>query len=404
MLEERLKGKTLEEIGDELNITRERVRQILRDRLKKFPKVREDFYKRVFCEYDFSKDDFLISFGENKKVYSYLVMAYSGNKRNHKPIKYLLEDTSFSVYIRKCAEKAIYKDYIRVGDERIKRSRPDISDYIVKTFCVDEISIDDYIDIYNMFLADYNLEKDENLIINKNSYKNKLAESNIVLWGYGGSFRYYDIRSRDYADLLTTLNLEQYIDVEYSADKFVKEYPDLMKEYDIRNGYEFHNLLRKILPEEKRGDIRFRKMPMIEFGKVNRDKIVREFLFRHAPIRADELAEKYEEEYGVKARTVLANYVDCIKEYLHDGVYRVDFPELTYDKLQYMRSLLTEDYYTIDKLNDIFEREFPGTSEKYINAHTLFQIGFALNIRLQSNILMNYIHVMICLNIPAAQM
>lgn len=378
ILIDRLNGNTLEEIGDRFSLTRERVRQLTKKSLDKMPVLKEDYYKQVYSEYDFGEEDFRISFGENKCVYTYLQLKYFSYNKKRKPIKELLEDTSYSIYIRKCAEKAVYKDYITVGFGRVKKTRPDISDYIIKTFCAEETSMDEFVDLYNMFLEDYDLDNDEKLLINKRTYGNRLSESNIVLWILGGKFRYYDISSRDYTELLDVLNLEQYINVEYSTYKFFKSYPELMDAYDIRNEYELHNLLKKILSEAQKTNIRFGKMPMIEFGQANRDEIVREFLFRYAPISVEEFAEKYEEEYGIKAITFVGTHVDCIKTYLHDGIYRVDFPELSSTQIDCMKSIFTEDYYTMDRVKNIFEREFPELDEEYLNSHTLYETGFTL--------------------------
>lgn len=377
ILNDRLSGKTLEEIGDKLNLTRERVRQLLKKRLDKIPTLKEDYYKQVCSEYDFNEEDFQISFGENKFVYTYLQIKYFSYLKKRKPINELLEDTSYSVYIRKCAEKAVYKDYIHVGDERVRIARTDLSDFVIKTYCIEETSLDEFIDLYNMLLEDYELNN-EKLVINKRTYGNRLAESNIVLWSHGSKFRYYDIHSKDYTELLDTLNLEQYNNVEYSALKFFVAYRDVMDIYDIRNEYELHNLLKKVLSDNQKSNIRFGKMPMMEFGQADRDDTMRKFLFRCAPIRMEDLAQKYEEEYGIKAATVLANHVDCIKTYLHDGVYKVDFPELTPDQIESIKSLFTNDYYSMDKVKAILEREFSELGEEYINAHTFYEIGFSL--------------------------
>ena len=52
---------------------------------------------------------------------------------------------------------------------------------------------------------------------------------------------------RDYEELLETLKLNAYQNVELSTLKFMETYPEVMKKYDIRDQYELHNLLRKIV-------------------------------------------------------------------------------------------------------------------------------------------------------------
>ena len=79
--------------------------------------------------------------------------------------------------------------------------------------------------------------------------KNHLGESRIALWKQNELIRYYDIDARDYSELLDTLNFESYENIEISTLKFMDDYPELMQKYDIRDQYELHNLLRKIVPE-----------------------------------------------------------------------------------------------------------------------------------------------------------
>ena len=63
-----------------------------------------------------------------------------------------------------------------------------------------------------------------------------------IFWKIGRKFRYYDIEAHDYTELLETLDLNQYHNVKLSTLKFIREYPELMQQYDIRDEYELHNL------------------------------------------------------------------------------------------------------------------------------------------------------------------
>ena len=63
-------------------------------------------------------------------------------------------------------------------------------------------------------------------------------------------FRYYAIQEREYAPLLDALGLQYYEDMELSSLKLLRDNPELMAEYDIRDEYELHNLLKKIWPAQ----------------------------------------------------------------------------------------------------------------------------------------------------------
>ncbi|MGL6008191.1 MAG: DNA-directed RNA polymerase subunit alpha C-terminal domain-containing protein, partial [Culicoidibacterales bacterium] len=74
VLRGRVEGKTLEEIGTEIGITRERVRQIVNKVLRHKPHVWEDEYVTLLQKYAFSKADFLEVFDVPEYVYEYVRM------------------------------------------------------------------------------------------------------------------------------------------------------------------------------------------------------------------------------------------------------------------------------------------------------------------------------------------
>ena len=71
------------------------------------------------------------------------------------------------------------------------------------------------------------------------------------LWKQNRCLRYYDIDGSDFTELLETLNLGQYENIELSTRKFLIDYPELMKRYDLRDEYEIHNLLKRFMQKKK---------------------------------------------------------------------------------------------------------------------------------------------------------
>ena len=253
---ERISGKTLEEIGASLNLTRERVRQIESRGLKSLylEKFKEDFFRDIFLKYDVNRESFLYILKE-EETYNYLNLRYRDElnkvKNLRRPIEKILEDEDIPVVIRRNFEKFIYKKYITYGKERILFGRASFTDYLIKHFANEDISYDEFKEIYDMFLKDLGYENEESLKVLDRGYENRIRNNMNILWKPGRKFRYFNILEYDFTELLETLNLNQYENEEYSSLKFFKMYPNLMELYDIHDEYELHNLLKKICSEDK---------------------------------------------------------------------------------------------------------------------------------------------------------
>lgn len=369
----RLSGKTLEEIGKEFNLTRERVRQIESKCLRKAPTLREDLFTFVFQKYNLSKEDFLLGFREPEITYNYLAIAY---KKGEHLLDELASDPDFPVEFRKAAERIIYKNYVVLNGERILCNRAELSEYILRTAGIDGLTFEEFSQYYKMLLEDLDLQDNPRFYAMDRGYSNKLAASDHVLWKYGQKLRYYNIHAYDYTDLLDGLNLNQYNDVEFSTLKFFREYPELMNDYDIQDEYELHNLLKKICTKEDYPQIHFKRMPNIEFGSADRDEQVMELLLALSPLTNTDFAAAYEHEYGVLSQTVLANYMKNFDQYFYAGVYKIDAPMLSEIMLIRMKQLLPGEFYLLSDIRNLYMHEFPKADPKLLNPYTLKSLGF----------------------------
>lgn len=373
ILQMRFDGHTLEEIGKNYELTRERIRQITLKCMDKAPRLMEDKYAKLFQKYYFNKDDFIFAFNESEITFNYLLTAY---KRGAQDIEELLDDENFPPEYRKAAEKIVYKKFVVLDDIRILCTRAELSDYILRTAGKEGITFEDFLHHYNKLLEDLNLQEDPKLKIVERGYTNKLALSDHALWKYGQKFRYYNINAYDFSELFLVLNLTQHKNIEYSTLKFFREFPELMNEYDIQDGYELHNLLKKICKKEDFPNIRFGRMPNIEFGTVSREEQVSDLLFSLAPISSADFGTAYEEEYGVLSQTVLANYLKGFEKYYHGGTYIVDteiIPEYMSNRLSV---LLKKDFYLLSEIRSIFLTEFPGAELSMLNSYAIKVLGF----------------------------
>lgn len=380
----RISGKTLEEIGDTLEITRERVRQIEAKGLKKlsFGKFKEDFFKDIYLKYDVNKEAFLVALRE-EETYNYLSLRYRNElnqvKNVRKSLQELLEDEEIPAIIRRAFEKFVYKDYITFDKERILVGRASFTNYIIKHFANDGMSYIEFKEMYDMFLTELGYEKEESLKIVDRSYENRIRDDMNVLWKPKKKFRYYNILGYDFSDFLETLNLSQYKNEEYSSLKFFKMYPDLMEMYDIRDEYELHNLLKKICTEDKYPEIKFGRMPSIEFGKSDRGQQVKELLSLLSPISKQDFINEYEDFYGVDSKTFAANYLSYIDEYNCSGMYDIKFEEYDDSIFLELKDILSEELYAVQEVKEKIGKTFPNYKKEFLNPILLKKLGYKIS-------------------------
>lgn len=325
-LKMRAERKTLNETGLQFGITRERVRQIENNIFRRIAfsnlRFKEDEYAYAFCKYNFDKDFFANEIGDSKLLY-YLDGRY---ERGYQKAEIALEDKLLSADFRIHVSNFLHKGEVKIDGQYVNALRSDIEDYIVERYCRETIAVEDYFALYDRIL-DENGITDERFRHNKESLRgriNKFARSENILWTHNQKFRYYDIKGTDFTELLETLSLEKYKNTEISTRKFLLNYPEIMSQYDLRDEYEIHNLLKKIHAEKRNPNMVFSRMPTIVFGEFDRSKAVKEFLFAMAPVSIDDLADAISEEYGVRSDSVKADWLGCISEYFHNGNYSVD--------------------------------------------------------------------------------
>lgn len=380
ILRQRASGKTLEEVGQQEGMTRERVRQIENRALGKLIRrghivYEEDRYAYLFTTYAFEREFYFDYLDAPMNIWYYLNLRYARGKTDTSEA---LEDETLSVATRRAIDKYIHRDYIQVDGNYILMQRAAIEDVVAEKYCKDEVTLEAFFGYYEKFILENGIT-DERLQMTKSvkaSRSNRLAESNKILWKQNRRLRYYDIDGRDFTELLETLNLGRYENIEFSTRKFLIDYPDLMKRYDLRDEYEVHNLLKKIHAEKENPQMVFGRMPNLRFGVFDRDSAVKEVLFAMAPVNQDDLAEMISLEYGTREDTIKANWLTCISEYYHQGMYSVEYEDIPEDHMQKLKAVLTDDFYFMTELRKIYRNLIDNADLSLLSTYNLKKMGF----------------------------
>ncbi len=376
ILEKRLLGQTLEEIGSEFDVSRERIRQIVAREIRRRPYVREDEYKSLFTQYNFDKEIFLTIFNEEEYVYNYLNLAY---RRGNKSLEELVEDTQINASIRKKAFNEVYRDYLHLDNRLIKKNRQQISHYLISKYAVEEIEFEKFSDIYHAFLEEHKLSDKKNLQYPLRTMENALASYEDVVWKYGRRFRYYPINMYDFEELFQRINWKQYQNVEISTYKIFCDYPEVMQDYDIKDEYEFHNIIKKLPTSLVGENVTISRMPYLGFGEYDRDMQLIDLMIELAPIGREDLAKAFEEKYGHRQDTMLGYFSKAIDDYYDNGIYCVDVVPFSSDELKLMKELLSEEFYFLDEIKDIYLKNSPNADSKKVNTYNLKSLGFKVN-------------------------
>ena len=392
VIKARLEGKRLEEIGESLSITRERVRQIVD---KKSYKIRqeyerqtgmsvfdEDYYVYFYTTYDFDHTEIEPWLGISGEVKWY--MDIFGVKKGNQPLDAALKDNKLDAGLRLRIKNYINRDKIYIDGKWIKKNRASLEAIAVKKYCTEPVTFTEFRNMFNAFLKELEIPYDENIYYTDAviaTRKNRFTEERTLLWRLGETFRYYDIDGQDYTELFETLHLDSYHDIELSTEKFMMEYPELMEKYDIRDAYELHNLLKKILDTDRYGrceELKFSKMPILRFGTPDRDFDLLNMMVENAPIRTEDLYELIHKEYGYDLRQI-PFYTAHLAQYSHKGIYSIGQREMSEERLRAFQSVLREDFYTFDELKTIYLDIFEDADQEEINTLNLKRMGFTVN-------------------------
>lgn len=372
----RFSGETLEQIGENFSLTRERIRQIISMSTKHMPELIEDRYKYWFEKYFLNSDDFCNIFECSLQEYQYLDYKY---KKGMLDIFEMENDVYMTSSIYKKLKKQILKYCLLINGKYVVKKKSSILSALIEIECKKKIKMDDFYCIYNNFIKENNLENDEDFLFsNLRAFTARVEDNKCVLSSYGRKFRYYPFDNYDFEELANRLELEKYNNLEISTLLLFRENRELMEEYNILDEYELHNLLKKTqtLWDDNNVEINFMRMPFISVGNSDREKQIRDFLVQIAPVTLEEFGQFCEMEFGVLSQTAMANYFDFVREFYHKGLFETNQILFTDEEHALLQNELVEDFYTIQEIKNKFISLCDHADLRKLNARNYHRLGF----------------------------
>lgn len=334
VLRRRLMSDTLQAIADDFGVTRVYIRDVQIRAIRKLNRVlcmhtdydtfMEERYAHICSQYNFS-DELWDYLGITPETRGYVNLFQYG--RGKKTLEEALDDKFIPAELIGKIKSYLNRNKVFYGGQIITKNVADIERFAVEKYCIESTDMDAIPEVYDKVLNLLGVEDEPKLQYTNFNIRGRigrLCATKFVVCTFGKKFRFYDMESKDFTELYDALKLDCYNDTEISSGKLYRDNLELMSKYDIRDGYELHNVLRKTLPENLRSSVKFGKMPAVVFGNYNRLKAYEEILRENGPLTCSELISIIYDRYGYDKTSIpVSSEFYALRKYYADGVYKI---------------------------------------------------------------------------------
>lgn len=360
----RIKGKTLQEIGDAFGVSRERVRQILQKISREMPHISEiEKYREFFTKYRITKDLFVNVFYSDGRVYELLSLLYKKGVKNLESdilegelgenAKQFLLDSS-GTYILKDNKKMLSREHIII--DILHRNKN-----LQKYFSLDDI----------FYLYTEEVSNNEKLKIKSTRNLSALLDrySNII-FSFREGYRFHGI---DYSPETKQKLVEVFDSISdgaYDMNWIYEKNPVLMKELDILNGYELHffckkyEILSKVVtlgrnPGFVKGKLTKREYILLELKKFNGSSL-------------DEFIDYMISHYGFNGDTLTAYVLSEFTNHIQNRVVYFEQDQY-YTQVSVLKDSLRDEIYEKNEFYSIVKRNL---NLNEVNSELVLNLGF----------------------------
>lgn len=354
IIDNRLRGETLESIGEEQSVTRERIRQKEKAELKRIPMedIFESRYFNYFIDYDLTPEEFCQIFSINDYQYRFIYL-YNKKAKNIQSKEKLMKSQVLTFREREKLEEILNKNFLIFDNRRIRNKKVDLIEYLIEIYAQEEKKISDFYLLVKEFNEKNKLEFD---FSSERAVEGVVARADNVLLKYGRRLIHYKVDQLDVLETIRKLDFSHFMNQEITARKILEAYPILLNQIDIYDEYELHNLLKRYSDNLPRY-VKLSRMPFIEIGQVNREEQVINLLIESSPISVDDFVSTYSKRYGAVEQTIRANFLTVIEEFKRDDIYIADTPIIDPKLIGDLKSLLVDEFYFKEDIQKLYSEK-----------------------------------------------
>lgn len=367
----RMKGESLQQIGDSLNLSRERIRQREAKLLNRLPELEElNFYKDVFEVYEWDEELFSAVYGEIPEVYQLLNIKLDQGERS---VLDLLDKLSLTAEQQELV-LAHFNCYINYENKVVPyNNKVAFFEHLMFHFGQTAVSNEDFNEVANEYITEHRL--DPSLYYTERSAMGLIDRSRKIIRTKRNSFRFYDV---DKVDPEMMNHLKELLDLDpgvYHMAKIFNENEALMVELNIDSGHELHNLYKRYIEVE---GVTFTKMP--EFCvQTSKKEFLISLFYELAPISIEEFLDYVKNNYGLRKDSLHSLlYSNDYLPYIHDHFIKVSYKEVSEAEYSLVDSLLKNDLYTVQEFIKLGFEHIQDFKEKFVNNQALMKLNYSL--------------------------
>ncbi|HEP1794348.1 TPA: hypothetical protein VB881_000966 [Streptococcus suis] len=358
----RLNGNTLQQIGNQFGLTRERIRQILKKIQKSMPPIIEvNQFGQLFSEFDISREVFKKVFAADDRIYEFLNISL---KKGKKSISTEILNGDYSDEIKEYILSL--SNYMIIDGEIKKQSRENIIINVLKKYC----------DLQKYFKGDelmylFSEENKKTSLQFKSikSLESQLERYNHVIFSMGNGYRYHKFLVNDEISNYLHSIFSYLDDGAYNMDYVYKRHIDFFESIDILDGSELHNFIKKYNVQNL--GIQLNRNPEFVKGALSKKEYVFSYLKLFNNQKTDQFLNFMNKKFGLHKGSLGAYISVEFGGYLSTSTIFITESNII-GFTESLKQYFTEEFYSLSVFEKIAKEHgiFPLSPEK------IFALGF----------------------------